>query len=297
MFARTVLSLVGCLSCFAALCAGSAAWAASPKAVVADWCAALDARLKSVESAACLAQPWQAAQVRSVGGRPLMALDLPALSGKTAPSAPPLRILLIGGIHGDELSSVSILFRWLPFLTEAKAQSRHWRIIPLANPDGLFARPSTRLNAHGVDLNRNFATPDWEADAQTYWKRRTGSDPRRYPGKSPASEPETRWLADEIARFAPNAIVSVHAPYGVLDYDGHVHEPKRFGHLLLNRLGVYPGSLGNFGGLHKQIPVITIELPRAGIMPSAQEQREIWDDMLDWLDKQAGELTHTPPSP
>jgi hypothetical protein len=253
-----------------------------------QWCRALDARLKSVELAPCLAEAWQAAPIRSVKGRALMALDVPPSA--PAGNAPPLRILLIGGIHGDELSAVSIVFGWLPFLREGEARTRHWLVAPLANPDGLFARPSVRMNAHGVDLNRNFASPDWDADALRYWRQRTGSDPRRYPGKSAASEPETRWLSGEIARFKPNVIISVHAPYGLLDYDGRVREPRRFGHLLLNRLGVYPGSLGNFGGVHKGIPVITIELPRAGTMPSAKEQRKIWDDMQAWLGQHAAEL-------
>jgi hypothetical protein len=97
------------------------------------------------------------------------------------------------------------------------------------------------------------------------------------------SEPETRWLRDQIEEFKPDLIISIHAPFGILDYDGPARQPKRFGHLNLNRLGIYPGSLGNFGGVHKNMPVITIELPNATSMPPLKEQREIWDDMLTWM--------------
>jgi murein peptide amidase A len=153
----------------------------------------------------------------------------------------------------------------------------------VANPDGLMAKPSTRVNANGVDLNRNFRTPDWDKDAETYWQERAHSDPRRFPGKSAGSEIETRWLEAQIEAFRPDLVISVHAPYNLLDYDGQVPEPTRFGRLLLNRLGVYPGSMGNYGGLYKQIPVITIELPNAGTMPNARDQLAMWQDMLKWM--------------
>lgn len=41
----------------------------------------------------------------------------------------------------------------------------HWRFIPVLNPDGLLAPKPTRVNAGGVDLNRNFPTPGWAACA------------------------------------------------------------------------------------------------------------------------------------
>ncbi|MDR0674263.1 MAG: succinylglutamate desuccinylase/aspartoacylase family protein [Zoogloeaceae bacterium] len=277
------------------------------------WCDALDKRLLSVDGASCRKRAFVPGAFRSVEGRPLMLLDVPPAALPTAsiasafappaarlrwrppamtPAAipPPVakprgatRILLIGGIHGDELTSVSIVFRWMEWLDEADAERHHWRIAPLANPDGLFAQPARRTNGHGVDLNRNFSTPDWPRDALDYWRKRTGMDPRRYPGKAAMSEPETRWLQGEIESFKPDVIVSVHAPYGILDYDGPLQKPHRFGRLNLSQLGVYPGSLGNFGGVHKNIPVITIELPHAGAMPSMEEQRQIWNDMLNWI--------------
>lgn len=255
----------------------------------ADWCAKLGQRLRSVSTTDCLRTGFAAADLTSANGHPLMLRDFPPSLRQAAhhggtPEATP-RILVIGGIHGDELTSVSLVFRWLQWIDEAPATRFHWRVIPLANPDGLLASPATRYNGHGVDLNRNFPTPDWERDAHRYWIERTRRDPRRFPGETAMSENETRWLQQQIEDFRPDAIVSIHAPYGILDYDGPAHRPRRFGRLDLNQLGVYPGSLGNYGGVFKNLPVVTIELPHATAMPPLREQRAIWRDMLDWMQR------------
>lgn len=263
-----------------------------------DWCAAIGKRLGSVPPPLCRTLGLQAATVVSSHGHALMMRDIAPPTRKVAQAgkAPERakRILLIGGIHGDELTSASIVFRWLQWLDDANSEARqyHWRVIPVANPDGLLANPPQRVNGHGVDLNRNFPTPDWSKDAHAYWAKKTGRDPRRFPGHSAMSETETRWLRDQIESFKPDVVVSVHAPFGILDYDGPAHQPRRFGHLNLNRLGIYPGSLGNYGGVANNMPVITIELPNATSMPPAAEQREIWEDMLTWLRRNiAGKTT------
>lgn len=253
-------------------------------------CAAIGGRLRSVGREGCLKARLHAGGASSVKGIPLLYRDFPAAT--TADGQPAHRVLLIGGIHGDELVSVSIAFQWMQRL-EADAQRRfHWRVLPSTNPDGLLARPSTRGNSRGVDLNRNFPTEDWKAKALSYWEKRTKRDPRRYPGPEALSEPETRWLVQQIEGFKPDAIVSIHAPYGVLDFDGPDQPPKRFGYLRLHQLGTYPGSLGNYAGVNLGLPVITLELPHAGIMPTPAQSERVWSDMLAWLDKN---LTRQPP--
>lgn len=263
----------------------SANLAAAPG--VDHWCAAIGKRLGSVPPAECRRLGLQPSTTVSSRGHALMLRDIPPTAQKLANTgklpARPTRILLIGGIHGDELTSASIVFHWLQWLNEAESRQYHWRVIPVANPDGLLANPPQRVNGRGVDLNRNFPTPDWSSDAHAYWAKKTNKDPRRFPGHSAMSEPETRWLREQIEQFQPDVVVSVHAPFGILDYDGPARQPRRFGHLKLNRLGIYPGSLGNYGGVHKNMPVITIELPNATAMPTAREQREIWNDMQTWL--------------
>lgn len=254
--------------------------ASAERTVIASWCTELGRRLHSVSGEACRSQPFVAAAERTSGNNALVRRDI-APAARTAKKAP--RVLVIGGIHGDELTVVSVVFRWLEWMAEAEAGRYHWRVLPLANPDGLLRRPSTRVNGRGVDLNRNFPTPDWDKAAQTYWVERTERDPRRYPGDKAGSEIETRWLQQQLEEFKPDLIISVHAPYNLLDYDGPAPQPLRFGRLALNRLGVYPGSLGNYGGLYKSVPVVTIELPNASTMPAPREQRAMWTDMLGWM--------------
>jgi hypothetical protein len=246
----------------------------------AQWCAKLTPRLPGISNNLCQDSKLMPTGVSSLRGFPLLARQIPVArkSGKA-----PLRVLLMGGIHGDELTSSSIVFRWMQRMNTPEAQQFEWSVMPVVNPDGLLAPKPKRVNANGVDLNRNFPTPDWQKDAPKYWKLRTRSDPRRFPGHAPLSEPESRWVNDEMLRFRPDVIISVHAPYGLLDFDGSVSPPQKFGRLILNRVGVYPGSLGNYSGVHKNVPVITIELPNAQKMPTDAEVQRIWSDMLLWI--------------
>ncbi len=247
-----------------------------------DWCNSVTLAIPQIKLKPCVAAQLKPVAAKSVQGRHIMLREF------NAAQSPSARVLVIGAIHGDELTSASIVFRWLELLQQPHNEARlyHWRVIPVLNPDGLLARPPTRVNARGVDLNRNFPTYNWLQEAPRYWEKQTRRDPRRYPGKAPASEPESRWLHDEIVRFKPDVIVAIHAPYGVLDFDGPptgVQAPTRFGRLHLNRVGVYPGSLGNFGGLKAGIPVVTLELPHALKMPTEAELTHVWQDMQRWL--------------
>lgn len=252
---------------------------AAARADVAGTCSRIGAKLASVSPAECTGAGLSASAARSVEGSPILVKTYPPLAGRE----PRARVLLIGGIHGDEYSSVTIVFKWMHILDAHHSGLFHWRIAPLMNPDGLLREHSQRMNARGVDLNRNFPTPNWAQESVEYWVRRTGRNPRRYPGPQPLSEPESRWLHREIARFRPEVIVSVHAPHGIVDFDGPPAAPRRLGRLYLKLLGTYPGSLGNYAGVQGGIPVVTIELPSAGIMPPAAEIDRIWTDLVGWL--------------
>jgi len=272
---------------FAALLLPLVAWGAdktiTSSAVITDpvqvECKAIGNKLGSVSTADCLQAGMQLTGAWSVQGQPILIKEYPPLESRQ----PQARILMLGGIHGDEYSSVSIVFKWMQTLDRYHSGLFHWHVVPLLNPDGLLRRKSVRLNANGIDLNRNFPTPDWYAQTRDYWERRTRKDPRRYPGEAALSEPESRWLYEEIRRFKPDAIVSIHAPYGVLDFDGPPSAPNRVGYLHLNILGTYPGSLGNCAGVQHRIPVITMELPSAGIMPSRGETNRMWRDLVRWM--------------
>jgi murein peptide amidase A len=248
------------------------------------FCQAMAKHLPNVTAQLCMQANLVDTGALSVKGAPLLKRDMPPV--RTAADAPTLRVMVVGGIHGDELSSSSLALRWISLAAQTPANAPnpvHWRFIPMLNPDGLMAQPAKRVNANGVDLNRNFPTPNWSRDAKIYWEQRTNKDPRRWPGKEPLSEPESKFLHDDMASFKPHLIVSIHAPYGVLDFDGPTVPPSKLGRLYLDQVGIFPGSLGNYGGVHKGMPVVTIELPNAQRTPLDAETRQMWLDLLRWM--------------
>lgn len=250
---------------------------------VAQLCKDWANKLRTVEYQPCLDFELLANDHLSVEQRPLVHREfLPPQDLR-----PGARVLAIGGVHGDEYSAMSISYLWMKSMQNNPDDiHHHWLFVPLANPDGLFKQPATRQNANGVDLNRNFPTPDWDEYALRYWKQHHRQNPRRYPGPSGGSEPETQWQVALIKAFQPDAIISIHAPYGLLDYDGpDFARPDKLGNLTLQRLGTFPGSLGRYAGEYKNIPVLTIELEHAGILPSEDEIKQIWLDINDWVDE------------
>jgi protein MpaA len=263
-------------------------WPGRPLPAEADPgpCAAFVGRLPHVRMPLCEAAELQPTVGRSVQGRTLYHRDVIAPDAK-------IRVLVVGAMHGDELSSASLALHWIQRAVETPANA-HWRFLPALNPDGLLRQPARRMNHNGVDLNRNFPTPNWARDAKVYWEQRTRKDPRRWPGPSPLSEPESQFLHEEMQRFQPDLIVSIHAPYGVLDFDGPGTPPPQLGRLYLDQVGIFPGSLGNYGGVHKGMPVVTIELPSAIRTPLDAEMRQMWLDLLRWMSER---IRPEPPPP
>ena len=247
-------------------------------------CADFSARLPNVKRELCEAAQLQPTAARSVQGRTLWVRDV-------KPEHATMRVLVVGAIHGDELSSAALALHWIKLAAQTPAdtaQRIHWRFVPVLNPDGVLSQPPRRVNANGVDLNRNFPTPNWARDAKVYWEKRTRKDPRRWPGPKPLSEPESLFLHEEMRSFKPQLIVSIHAPYGVLDFDGPSVPPSRLGRLYLDQVGIFPGSLGNYGGVHQGVPVVTIELPNAMRTPQDGEMRQMWLDLLRWTSERVG---------
>jgi hypothetical protein len=254
-----------------------------PKEATA-FCTELVRRLADLDADLCKSAQLQVApgNLTSVRGVPFFMRDVAAADHLQA--AARRRVLVLGGIHGDELSATAFAFRWIREALAAPG-ANDWRFVPLLNPDGMLIPQPTRVNAHGVDLNRNFPTPDWVREAPVYWQQRTKRDPRRYPGPAAMSEPETRFVLQQMESFKPHLIVSIHAPYGILDFDGPFVPPERLGRLYLDQLGIYPGSLGNFGGVHNNMPVVTIELKEAFKTPSLQETQQMWEDLQKWMNQ------------
>ena len=170
--------------------------------------------------------------------------------------------LIIGVFHGDEPQGkyliekylqVSPLFQTLPTGDEGQGI---WSIlfIPCLNPDGL--QKGTRTNANGVDLNRNFPTENWELTERNEF----------FGGESPASEIETRFIIDVIEKYQPKEIVTLHAPFKIVNYDGNAKDLAEKISAIIDypvegNIGYpTPGSFGTYAGLEKKIPTITLEL-------------------------------------
>jgi len=251
------------------------------QALAAGFCSDFQRRLIGIAPAVCQRADLKASDAKSVRGRPLYLTDVRG-------GEPRLRALVIGGIHGDELSSTALALKWIELARVTPAQTE-WRFVPALNPDGLLTQPGRRTNANGVDLNRNFPTKNWASEAPVYWEQRTRRDPRRWPGRSPLSEPETQFLMRQVDDFRPDLIVSIHAPYGVLDFDGPTIPPSRLGRLYLDRVGIFPGSLGHFAGVDRNIPVVTIELSHHLRAPVDAEVRQMWLDLQRWISERGME--------
>ena len=246
-----------------------------------ETCGRIAGKLASVALGDCLDGGLILTGAYSNTGLPILAKEYGPLHHRL----PQAKVLLVGGTHGDEYSSISIVFKWMKILDVHHSGLFHWIFIPLLNPDGLLQDKPTRQNGRGIDLNRNFSGPLWYKAGYGRWLHAARKDPRYYPGSFPESEPETRFLSALIHDFNPQAIVSVHSPLNLVDYDGPGTPPAALGSLTFRRLGNFPGTLGHFGGVQKEIPVITIELASSARLPSGQEISSIWRDLVRWLMK------------
>jgi protein MpaA len=195
------------------------------------------------------AAPREASEVvgRSVGGEPIEMVTF---------GTSPRPVLVIGAIHGDESTSV-VLTRALVAELRQNASSAGGvpvAVIPVMNPDGVSA--GTRTNAHRVDLNRNFPAANFSGHVRR--------------GRESVSEPEARALVDVIERLRPRLILSVHSmDKPCNNYDGPAKAvgermSQLNGYPALPTIGyATPGSLGSWAGIDRQIPVVTLELPRS----------------------------------
>lgn len=266
----------------ASLFAGESGSLPAPRLLDAEQtCGLIGNKLSSISVVECLSLGLVESGIHSALGRSLMFKEYPPL-GARRPNA---RVLLIGGTHGDEYASFSVTMKWMKILNIHHSGLFHWRIVPALNLDGLLENPAVRVNHNGVDLNRNMEVIGVSPEEPLLHWQQTGHNPRRYPGPYPLSENETRWLTAEIASFQPDVIVSVHAPYNIVDYDGpeSVTPPDRLGAISVGRIGNFPGSLGRYAGKYLDIPVLTIELASSRYMPADAELRRIWVDLVRWL--------------
>lgn len=159
------------------------------------------------------------------------------------------KTLIIGVFHGDEPQGKYLIDEYLK-----KNNAEGLLFIPCLNPDGL--QLGKRTNANGVDLNRNFPTKNWELTEKNEF----------FGGMRAGSEIETQFLTDTISEFKPELILTLHAPYKVVNYDGPAKEISEKISQIINypveaSIGYpTPGSFGTYAGIERQIPTITLEL-------------------------------------
>jgi murein peptide amidase A len=186
----------------------------------------------------------------TVLGRPIEAVCFEP-PGYTKPRPP---ALLFGAIHGDEPASQLMLERLADDLVERPPGRETW-IVPVVNVDGLMA--GTRNNANDVDLNRNFASKTWGE------QRRPGYNP----GAAAEDQPETQALVKLIDEIKPHRIITVHATYRMVNWDGCSENlaremAERCGYPAESDMGYpTPGSFGAKYGCEQNLEVITLESP------------------------------------
>ena len=208
-------------------------------------------------------------------------------------------VLIIGVFHGDEPQGKYLIEEYLK-KNLGRGAKNNLLFIPCLNPDGF--QNNTRTNANGVDLNRNFPTKNWggvndtaddfsgniddSTDEDTGAVGNNSSD--YYGGPSPASEIETQFLIDTIEKYTPKLILTLHAPYKVVNYDGPADEVAKKISKIINypveaSIGYpTPGSFGTYCGVERNIPTITLELDeKIPVEDLIQPVFEIFDMLLN----------------
>lgn len=158
-------------------------------------------------------------------------------------------VLVIGVFHGDEPQGDPIIRKYAK-----QNPNTNLLFIPCLNEYGM--KVNKRTNANGVDLNRNFPTKNWGSAQSTDF----------FAGNAPASEAETRLVIDLVEKYSPKLILTLHAPYRVVNFDGPAEKiankiAEIIGYPVEASIGYpTPGSFGTWAGIERNIPIITLEL-------------------------------------
>ena len=169
-------------------------------------------------------------------------------------------VLVIGCFHGDEPQGKYLIAEYLKQFPDSKML-----FIPCLNEYGV--EHNVRTNKNGVDLNRNFPTKNWELTQRNEF----------FGGETPASEEETRFVINVVEKYNPKFILTLHAPFKVVNYDGDAREIAEEISKIINypveaNIGYpTPGSFGTWAGIEKEIPTITLELDEEVDVESLRE--------------------------
>lgn len=166
-------------------------------------------------------------------------------------------VLILGGVHGDEVEGVIAAQELLKKFMEAFPYKLNITLVPQFNFEGVIFK--TRGNGNGVDLNRNLPTKDWSPEVKT---------PRYHPGPFAGSENENKGLIQYLEEKKPVFILSLHSWHPILNVNGDCHAvaeilAQRTGYKIDADIGYpTPGCLGTFSGLERNLPTLTYEIER-----------------------------------
>ena len=105
-------------------------------------------------------------------------------------------------------------------------------------------------------MNRNFPTKNWKLTARDEF----------FGGNVPASERETQFVIEVVKKLMPKMILTLHAPFKVVNYDGDAKDISQqiaeiIGYPVKESIGYEtPGSFGTWAGIENKIPTVTLEL-------------------------------------
>lgn len=170
------------------------------------------------------------------------------------------KIIVIGVFHGDEPQGYYLINNYCAINPDTNLL-----MVPCLNKSGF--EQHTRVNKNGVDLNRNFPAKNWIL----------GEKDDYYGGDSPASEDETKFIINLVEQYKPEAVITLHSPYKVVNYDGNGQELAKkisdiIGYPIEENIGYpTPGSFGTWAGIENGIPVITLELDEEADISELEE--------------------------
>lgn len=181
-------------------------------------------------------------------------------------------VLIIGVFHGEEPQGEFLIKEYLK--KDLKEIKNNLYFVPCLNPDGKSV--NKRQNSNGIDLNRNFPTHNW----------RRIENPDYFGGTMAGSEIETKFMIEILNDYKFDAILSIHAPFKIVNYDG----PAEILAKKISELTNYPlqadigyptpGSFGNYAGVERNIPIITLELDEND---TYEHLWEISNNVFDYL--------------
>ena len=161
-------------------------------------------------------------------------------------------ILIIGVFHGEEPQGEYLINKYLEDFSNNNKNNLYF--IPCLNPDGKSV--NKRQNSNGIDLNRNFPTKNWRRIEKVEY----------FGGTMAGSEIETKFMIEVLNDYKFDAILSIHAPFKIVNYDGPAQDfakkiSELTGYKVQADIGYpTPGSFGNYAGVERNIPTITLEL-------------------------------------